>query len=267
MAWIWGGLASLEPAFRTVTDSSDPAIRALMKVPASLADIGIAATVAWWFRDRRLGCLGGGAVLLWPVTWYVSAWWGQYESIYVLPAVLAVVAARAGRPGWVAVFVVLSVMTKPQALPLLVPFAAWFLGSVGLRGTLRAALIGAVVAVLVWLPFLAAGGPVNYLDNLRDVPERHLQRPVAPGVEPVVDPPGGRAAAFVSDTTAVLGPLTFRYLGFIVTGLLALVVFLGVYRRPTPERLVLGLAAVTLAAFIGLPRCTSGTPTRRSCSC
>ncbi len=171
----------------------------------------------------------------------------------MLPAVIAVVAARAGRPGWVAVFVVLSVMTKPQALPFLVPFAAWFLGSVGLRGTLRAALIGAAVAVLVWLPFLAAGGPVNYLDNLREYQDDIFSVLSLRAWNPWwILQVAGNGGSFASDTTAVLGPLTFRYLGFIVTGLLALVVFLGVYRRPTPERLVLGLAAVTLAAFIGL---------------
>src|SRR5262245_23120831 len=128
MAWVWGALAAVEPAFRTVTDSSDPAIRALMKVPASLADLGIAAAVGWWFRDRPWAALAAvAAVLLWPVTWYVSAWWGQYESIYVLPAVLAVLAARAQKPGLVAVFVAVSLMTKPQALPFAIPFAAWFL--------------------------------------------------------------------------------------------------------------------------------------------
>ena len=63
------------------------------------------------------------AVLLWPVTWYVSAWWGQYESRS--PAVLAVLAARADRPGLVAVLVTVSLMTKPQAVPFLVPFGAW----------------------------------------------------------------------------------------------------------------------------------------------
>ncbi len=43
MAWVWGLLAAIEPAFRTVTDSADPGIRSLMKIPASLADLGIAA--------------------------------------------------------------------------------------------------------------------------------------------------------------------------------------------------------------------------------
>ena len=43
MAYVWGILAAIEPAFQTVTDASDPAIRALMKTPASLADLGLAA--------------------------------------------------------------------------------------------------------------------------------------------------------------------------------------------------------------------------------
>ena len=63
--------------------------------------------MGWWFRDKPWAAVAAmGAVLLWPVTWYVSAWWGQYESIYVLPAVLARAggAWRAGRassrPSW-----------------------------------------------------------------------------------------------------------------------------------------------------------------------
>ena len=94
MAWIWGGLAAIEPAFQTVTDSSDPGIRALMKVPASLADLGIAAAVVGGsVTGRELAVLAAGAVLLWPAVWYVSAWWGQYESIYVLGA-----CSRSSRP-------------------------------------------------------------------------------------------------------------------------------------------------------------------------
>ncbi|MEX1172007.1 MAG: hypothetical protein WEG56_05270, partial [Chloroflexota bacterium] len=33
MAYIWSVLAAVQPAFATVTDASDPAIRALMKAP------------------------------------------------------------------------------------------------------------------------------------------------------------------------------------------------------------------------------------------
>ncbi len=254
MAWIWGGLAAIQPAFQTVTDSSDPGIRSLMKVPATLADLGIAAAAVWWFRDRpKLAVLAAGAVLLWPAVWYVSAWWGQYESIYVLGAVLALLAARARLPLVAAALLAVSLMTKPQALPFLVPFGAWFLATQGWRGTLKAAIVGAVVVVLLWLPFVAAGGPGNYLGNLgtyqNDIfgvlsirawnPWALLQELGANG-------------EFVSDRSSAFGPVTFRVVGFVLAGLFALVVFVAVYRRPTADQLALGLAAMSLAAFIAL---------------
>ncbi|OGO53852.1 MAG: hypothetical protein A2V85_11335 [Chloroflexi bacterium RBG_16_72_14] len=254
MAWIWGVLAAVEPDFRTVTDSSDPWIRGLMKVPASLADLGLAAGVWWWFRDRPwVAVTAAGAVLLWPVTWYVSAWWGQYESIYVLPALLAVLAARAGRPGLVAALVAVSLMTKPQALPLVVPFAAWFLATQRWRGTARAAAIGAVVAVVLWLPFIPAGGPLDYLDNLQTYQDDIFGVLSLRAWNPwwIVQELGA-GGGFVADTTPVLGPFTFRHVGYAIAGLLSLVVFVGVYRRPTAEQLALGLAAISLVAFVSL---------------
>jgi Gpi18-like mannosyltransferase len=225
-----------------------------MKAPASLADIGIAAAVGWWFRDRPWAALAAiAAVLLWPVTWYVSAWWGQYESIYVLPAVLAVLAARARRPGLVAVLAAISLMTKPQALPFLVPFAAWFLATQGIRGTIKAAVIGLVTIVVLWLPFISASGPTNYLGNLsqyqNDVFQFLSLRAWNPWWAVQVLGAGG---AFVLDSTRVLGPLTFRQVGFALAGLLSLVVFIGVYRRPSARNLAMGLAAVTLVAFVCL---------------
>jgi hypothetical protein len=254
MAWIWGALAALEPAFRTVTDASDPAIAALMKVPASLADLGIAMAVGWWFRDRPWAAVAAmAAILLWPVTWYVSAWWGQYESIYVLPAVLALLAARAGRPSLVAALLAVSLMTKPQALPFLVPFAAWFLATQGVRGSLKGALVFAAVAAISWLPFIPANGPLNYLGNLRDYQDGVFSVLSLRAWNPwwIVQVVGA-GGDFVADGTAVLGPLTFRDIGYAFAGVLALVVFAGVYRRPSPQGLALGLAAITLVAFTAL---------------
>lgn len=254
MAWVWGALAAVEPAFQTVTDSSDPAIRALMKVPASLADLGIAAAVWWWFRDRPILALAAAAaVLLWPVTWYVSAWWGQYESIYVLPAVLAVLAARANRPLVVAALVAVSLMTKPQALPFAVPVAAWFLATQGVRGTARAALVGLAVILVAWAPFLAAGGPLNYLDNLRTYQDEIFSVLSLRAWNPWwLLQELGAGGGFVPDSTAVIGPITFRHIGLALAALLALVVFVAVHRRPAPERLALGIAAITLVAFVSL---------------
>ncbi len=254
MAWIWGALAAIEPAFRTVTDSSDPGIRALMKIPASLADLGLATAAVWWFRERPgLAVLAAAAILLWPATWYVSAWWGQYESIYVLPALLALLSARARRPGLAAAFLAVSVMTKPQALPFLVPFAAWFLATQGVRGTVRATAIGAVVAVVLWVPFIEAGGPANYLHNLatyqNDIFSVLSLRAWNPWwlVQEL-----GAGGDFVSDQTAVLGSITFRILGYLLAALVALIVFVAVARKPTPEQLAMGLAAMSIGAFVTL---------------
>ncbi len=254
MAWVWGALALVQPAFATVADASDPAIRALMKVPASLADMGLAVGVGYWFRDRpRLAVGAAAAVLLWPATWYISAWWGQYEPIYVLPVLLALLAARAHRPGLAAALLAVGLMTKPQALPLAVPFAAWFLATGGWRGAVRAALVGAGVAVAAWVPFLAAGGPVKYLGNLGEYQDAIFSVLSLRAWNPWwLLQELGAGGGFVPDRTAVAGPVTFRLVGLAGAGLAALVVFAGVYRRPSAQNLAMGLAAIALGAFVTL---------------
>ena len=251
MAWIWGVLAAIQPAFQTVTDASDPGIRALMKLPASLADLGLAGLVVYALRTRPgWAAVGGAAILLHPAVIDISAWWGQYESIYLLFGLAAVVFAINGHNGPAAALVAVSLMTKPQALPFVLPFAAWFWATGGWREVARAAVIGLGVIVVLWLPFIPAGGPMAYLENLT-----HFQNGVfailslrAWNVWWLVQDlaAGGN---FVADDIAFLGPLTLRHVGYVVTALLSLLVALAVVRDPRPRTLVLGLAAATLVAF------------------
>lgn len=251
MAYVWGLLAAIQPAFQTATDASDPAIRALMKAPASVADIGLALLVAFALRDRaRWAVIAAAAIALHPAVIDVSAWWGQYESMYMVFALAAVICAVRGRNGLAAALVAVALMTKPQVLPLLVPFAAWFWATGGWRGFARAALIGVAVIVGLWLLFIPAGGPADYLKNLADYQGQTynilslrawnlwwLVQSVFAG--------GG----FVADDVAFLGPLTLRHMGFLVTGLLELLVAAAVLRDPRPRTLILGLAASALVAF------------------
>ncbi len=254
MAWLWGALALVQPAFAGVANASDPGLLALMKLPASLADLGLALGVALWFRDRpKVAVAAAAAVLLWPATWYISAWWGQYEPIYVLPVLLALLAARSERPGLAAALLAIGLMTKPQALPLAVPFAAWFLATGGWRGAVRAIAVAALVAVVAWLPFVAAGGPLNYLRNLSDYQDAIFSVLSLRAWNPWwLLQELGAGGGFVSDRTAIAGPITFRLLGLAAAGVMALVVFAGVYRRPSAANLAMGLAAVALGAFITL---------------
>jgi Gpi18-like mannosyltransferase len=251
MALIWGILAAIEPAFLTVTTSADPVIRAVMKTPASLADVAIAIILAWHLRSTpRWAPLAAAAVLLHPAVIDVSAWWGQYESIYVLFGVIAFVLAVRGHSSWAAVALGVALMTKPQALPFLVPFAAWFLGREGWIGAVRAVAAGAATIVVLWLPFVGAGGPIHYAENLGTYQGDIfailslrawnlwwlVQELLA----------GGQ---FVSDQGAVLGPLTLRHLGYALALIAEVAIFVLVYRARTSRALAWGLAAAVLAAF------------------
>ena len=56
-------------------------------------------------------------------------------------------------------------------------------------------------------------------------------------------------ASYASDSVAVLGPITLRHIGFVITGLLSLVVAVLILRDPRPRTFILGLAASTLIWF------------------
>jgi hypothetical protein len=251
MVYAFWALAHLVPAFGTAADAGDLTARIAIKAPAAVADLGLALGVAYLLRERPRWAIGAAlAVAFLPLTWYVSAWWGQFESIYVLLGLLAAILVLADHPIPAAVALGLAVMTKPQALPFLVPFAAYALGRYGWR---RAAIFGVVtgaIAAATWLPFLADGGPSRYLDNLG-----HYQDKVF-GVLSlrawnawwlVQEPATG--GSFLADTGRLLGPLTPRMLGYAVAGLGELAVFFVVLRRPTRDGLLLGLAASVFVAF------------------
>jgi Gpi18-like mannosyltransferase len=250
MVYVFATLGALDPVFRTVSTAADPWIRVLMKLPATLADAGLAAGVAYALRSRPGWAIAGAlGILLHPAVLYLSAWWGQFESIYLLLALIAYLLAVSGRPVPAAVALALSLMTKPQALPFLVPFGAWVLGRYGVRIALVAALAGTVTIGLLWLPFVAEGGPLAYLSNLTTYQGQTfsvislrawnvwwlLQAQIAGG--------------FVSDASPIAGPVTLRLIGLTMAGIGEGIVFVPMLRRPTPRALALGLACATLVAF------------------
>ena len=251
MVYVFAALAAIEPAFRTTTDAADPWIRAVMKTPATLADLGLAFVVVYALRDRpRAAVAAAVSVLVLPAVFYDSAWWGQFESIYSLFGLAACVLAVSGHDRIAVAALAVALMAKPQALPFAVPFVAWFIARHDPRELLRLAAIAAGVIVALWLPFLADGGLWAYARSLA-----HSQVDLYAFLSLrawnfwwlVQEAYTG--GGFVSDATTVLGPLSARVVGLLLTTLLELVVFFAVLRRPTSRALVLGLAASTLVAF------------------
>ena len=248
---VFGALAGLVPAFATAGDAGDVGVRIALKVPALVGELAIVAGLFTVLRQRPpLAAAAILAVVLVPATWYLGAWWGQLDAVYVALCLWAAILASRDRHWLFAVVLGLAMMTKPQALFLTAPFAGYAIGRWGIR---RAALVGLVavaVALLTWLPFVAYGGVADYLRNLDYYqngeypilsvrawnPWWLLQTAIAGG-------------AFVVDSTPVLGPLTPRHLGIAMTAVAEGVVFVTLLRRATPQRLYLGLAAATLVAF------------------
>ena len=247
MAWIWGGLAAIEPAFRTVTDSSDPGIRVADEGPGLARGPGHrrgrrlvvpGPAEARGAGRRRRSCCGrpsgtcrrGGASTSRSTCWARSS--RSSRRAARLPLVTAALLA-------------VSLMTKPQALPFLVPFGAWFLATQGWRGTLegrgRRRRRGRAPVAAVRRRRRTGQLP----RQPRHVPERHLRGPVAPGVEPVGAAPGARAPTASSsrtDSRVRAGHVPGRRASC-SRALFALIVFVAVYRRPTADQLALGIAA------------------------
>ncbi len=152
----------------------DAPVVLLLKLPAIAADIGLAWLVTRMLSGRgtRLR-LGAAALIVFnPALWYLSAIWGQTDSVYVLFAVAAIWALSRSevRRSWVAY----GVATAAKVQPLL-------LAPVMVIGSLRAGrprelamgiLLWAGVVVALLLPWLIGGGTLTYLGKLWGVTSR-----------------------------------------------------------------------------------------------
>ena len=251
VAYVWWLFGLVAPAIRDASDASAVPVTLILKLPAFVADLGLAALVVVALRARPVWAIAGASIiLLHPVVWFLSAWWGQYESVFVFLALLALVLALHDRPLLAAAALTAAILTKPQALAFGLPFAAWYLARYDARTIIRSALAAGATAIALWLPFAWFDGPSRYLELLA---HSHDERfgflsMVAWNVwwivqREVLD------VAFQPDQATLLGPVTYRMAGYVATAVLALVVAYPVWRRPTPARFALSLAASTLVAF------------------
>jgi Gpi18-like mannosyltransferase len=251
MAYVFWAVGQVAPVFGAAVDASTDAARVALKTPAVVADLGIAVGVAFLLRHRpRWAVLAAWIVAVFPLFWYLSAWWGQFESIYVLVGLLAAILAIEGRMGLSAIVLAIAIMTKPQALPIAIPFAAWYLARIGPGGLARMALIGAATIVVLWLPFAADGGPLRYAANLAAYQDDDFAVLSLRAWNPwwIVQQNPTRDA-FMSDLLPILGPLTPRLIGFVLAALLTIPILVATYRSPTQRTLLLAIATSVLLAF------------------
>ena len=251
MAYVFWFIGQVDPAFHMPVTTADPGVAAALKLPAAIADLAIAGALAWALRERpRLAIAAALGVALVPVTWYVSSWWGQYEAIYALFGLLAAILVVRGHWAAAGVALGLALATKPQALPMIVPFAAYALACLGPRRALVPAAITVGALLVAWLPFIPNGGPAAYLATIGSLQDSDFAVLSLRAWNPWwIVQSLAVGTGLLSDATPILGPLTPRLLGYLAAGLGLLAVFLFVLRNPTPRSLFLGLAASVLVAF------------------
>jgi dolichyl-phosphate-mannose-protein mannosyltransferase len=250
MTYLFAAMGAVIGAFGHVIDAADPFVRAVVKTPASIADLVLAGCVAFALRERpRLAVAAFLLLALNPVLVYVSAWWGQFESLYVLAVLISVLLVTRGHLDLAAVALGVALMTKPQAVFFVVPIAAWLVGASGWRSTARFGVIALATVAVLWLPFLSAGGVQGYLGNLDAYGNQTFSIASLRAWNAwwiMQEASGGQ---FLADTATLFGPITGRTMAFTLAALGELVIFLAVLQAPTRRNLAIGVAASVLVCF------------------
>ncbi|TMC78881.1 MAG: DUF2029 domain-containing protein [Chloroflexi bacterium] len=141
------------------------ALPLLLKVPAILADLGIALVLYWAARrwlGERAGLIAAGLFLFIPATWYDSALWGQVDAMGALLLIGSIVLLIERRSEPAIALAVLAILVKPQeAIGLVVVLPALVRRHLILSGSRRrlltSALAGTTALVLPLLPFDIGG--------------------------------------------------------------------------------------------------------------
>lgn len=171
IGWIW------EALFKGVDGGHYGILKALVKLPAILADLGVgvlAYAIVRRFASSRIALGAAALYLLNPAVIYNSAAWGQVDSIAGGLALFAVYSFLRSDDdptdriswwivaGWL--LIAYSLLIKPQAavvLPLMVAFV--FVDPVRRRARLTASAIGVLAAVLFALAIVEPFHPSNPL--------------------------------------------------------------------------------------------------------
>jgi dolichyl-phosphate-mannose--protein O-mannosyl transferase/Gpi18-like mannosyltransferase len=186
--YILAAVGHLWRLFFAAHDPSFGLLRALVKLPAIIADLGVGALLYYTvrrFAGTGLALAAAALFVLNPATIYISALWGQVDSIsgglalfaiYALLRSTSTVDGR-GQTGWIVVAwlsFAYSLLIKPQAavlLPLLVAFA--FADPLRRKPRIVATAIGIGAAILLALLLTEPFHPGNPVAALVWLVERY----------------------------------------------------------------------------------------------
>ncbi len=254
--------------FFAAHDHGFAVLRNFVKLPAILADLGVGAllyAIVRRFSNAGFALAAAALYLLNPATIYVSALWGQVDSISGGLALLAIYALlRSEEPSssgertqtaWIVgawLSFAYSLLIKPQAavlLPLFIAFA--FVDPQRRRARVVASAIGAAAAILFALILTEPFHPSNPIAALVWLFERYAY---GSNVYPynsvnAFNLWAVRGTLWVPDTQPILGLKQYLWGVVLVLAALALIVWRYLQER-TAQSLLEGCAVATIAFFV-----------------
>jgi hypothetical protein len=159
LLYYLGGAAWLVAQLPPTLTTPGAAINTMIKLPAVLADLLTTALIFWALCDQSVARRSTVALLyaLNPAIWYISALWGQTDAVYTcfLVAAMLLLMRAAVIPAWISY--ALAVGAKGQSVFLAPIIITFTLMRYGVRGLVRGVAAGAIVGVLLTLPWLISG--------------------------------------------------------------------------------------------------------------
>ena len=238
------------------------ALPLLLKVPAILADLGIALIVYVAARrslGERAGLIAAALYLFIPVTWYDSALWGQVDAVGALLLIASLVLLIEKQSEAAIALAVLAILVKPQeaiglvvVLPVLVR-RHLILSESRLR-LLSSAFAGAAALVLPLVPFDIGGVPGLVRLFQSDADGYSVLTANAFNVWALVGPTPlaqifASGGSWTPDSLVVAGGMTALTLGAVALVAVGLVVAGGLLVRDGRVPILLGFAIVAFAFY------------------
>jgi Gpi18-like mannosyltransferase len=232
---------------------SDSQYVASLKIPGVIADLLIISAVfLWLFRDdqtlknNKWQLLIPALLAILPMLVIDSAWWGQVDSIYTLLVVLALIALNKDKPYTAWLFLTLGILAKQQALVITPLLVILTYRRYGWRKLLAGMAIAAGVFFLIYSPFILTSGLDKAMATYFAASNVHT---VASANALNFWVTLGEITGIKPDTVRVLGPLTFRHIGYILLVLYVLPLSVMMWRYATERREFLWAAALYFGAF------------------
>lgn len=230
---------------------------AMLKLPAILADLGIAYVIYLIFKDWKkesLGKLGATIFLLNPAVWYNSTIWGQTDSVISFWVLLAFYLLLKNRFPLALLAFAISIYTK---VSLVIFLPVLFLVALKMRVKPKYYVMGVVFVVvligaLTW-PFSSARGGQAVLEPFSWLYWLYTKKILGQQLQVITANAFNIWAALTGiheqPHTLMLGPLSYQYWGYLLFGGVYVWILEKMAKSQEKESVWWGLAAVAFASF------------------